>query len=108
MAPKVHQNNCNYVSSAYLPSNSHEFSMVDGYTEDHKTVKIGRWVLARDSMGKVLDAVLLKAPQVHYITLAPVWVITRINFDPMEHVQYGGCSKHKVGGAGSVVNMLRI
>ena len=56
----------------------------------------------------VLDTGLLKAPQVHYITLAPVWVLIRINFDPMEHVQYGGCSKHEVGGAGSVVNMLQI
>ena len=77
-------------------------------SKNHKTVKIGGWVLARDSMGKVLDAGLLKAPQVLYIKLAPVWVLIRINFDPMEHVQYGGCSKHKMGGAGSVVNMLQI
>ena len=65
-------------------------------------------MLARDSTGIVLDAVLLKAPQLHYITLAPVWVLIRINFDSMEHVQYVGCSKHEVGGAGSVVNMLQI
>ena len=43
VAPKVHQNNHSYVSSADLPSDSLcKHSMVGGYTENLKTIKLSK------------------------------------------------------------------
>ena len=51
-APKVHQNNCSYESSADLPSDSlHKdlawWVVTWRTSKNHKTVKIGGWVLVR-------------------------------------------------------------
>ena len=50
--PKVHQNNCSYVSSADLPSDSlcenlAWWAVTQRTLKNHKTVKIGGWALAR-------------------------------------------------------------
>ena len=68
--PKAHENNCSYVSSADLPSNSLcKKSMVGSYTENPEkpqTVEIGGWalvqvwVLAQDNM--VCSRLQLKQP----------------------------------------------
>ena len=52
MALKAHQNNCSYVSSADLPSDSLGknlawWAVTQRTLKSHKTVKIGGWVLAR-------------------------------------------------------------
>ena len=54
MAPKAHQNNRSYVSSADLPSDSLRenlawWSVTWRTLKNHKTVKIGGWALARDN-----------------------------------------------------------
>ena len=48
VAPEVHQSNRSYVNSADLLAfgfTTREFSLVGGYTENYKTVKIGWWAL---------------------------------------------------------------
>ena len=52
VAPKAHQNNRSYVSSADLPSDSLRKilacrAVTQRTSKNHKTVKIGGWVLAR-------------------------------------------------------------
>ena len=52
VSPKVHQNNCSYVSSADLPSDSlceklAWWTVTRRTLKNHKTVKIGGWALAR-------------------------------------------------------------
>ena len=55
MAPKVHQNNRSYVSSADLPSDS-EFSMVGGYTENpEKPQNCQNWGVGACSDNTVLQ-----------------------------------------------------
>ena len=53
VAPKAHQNNHSYVSSADLPSDSlcknlAWWVVTRRTSKNHKTVQIGGWVLARD------------------------------------------------------------
>ena len=52
MSPKVHQNNCSYVSSVDLPLDSLRENLAwwvvtQRTLKNHKTVKIGWWALAR-------------------------------------------------------------
>ena len=52
VAPKAHQNNRSYVSSADLPSDSLRKilacrAVTQRTSKNHKTVKIGGWALAR-------------------------------------------------------------
>ena len=55
MVPKAHQNNCSYVSSADLLSDSLYknlawWAVTRRTLKNHKTVKIGGWALAQDNM----------------------------------------------------------
>ena len=46
MVHKVHHNDCSYVRDLNRSTfTMQEFRMVGGYTEDHKTDKIKKWVL---------------------------------------------------------------
>ena len=63
VSPKVHQNNCSYVSSVDVPSDSlHKNLAWWAFTwrtlKNHKTVKIGRWALAIQQHGDHIVLVL--------------------------------------------------